>query len=359
MRNLVIRADAGLRIGSGHVMRCLALAQAWQSNGGKVLLLGACDSDPLRERMCAAGIQFLRLPSVHPAPGDLEATLRTLDLVAEEEGTPGGRLVLDGYHFGPDYQRAVRAAGHRLLVVDDNAHQPFYDADLVLNQNLHAGTLHYACPEGTELLLGTRYALLRPEFHACRDARRRHPDRARRLLVTLGGGDPGNATLTVLRALALAPIDGLEARIVVGSQNPHGSLLREEAKRLGLGDSVRLLAHPAEMPELMAWADLAVSAAGTTCWELAFLGVPAALGIVADNQEAIAAALEGAGAAVSLGWFRALSAGDLAVRLGALAEDAAARSRLGRLAQRLVDGGGAARVVAALERRPVPDPASN
>lgn len=339
---MVIRADAGVVIGTGHVMRCLALAQAWQASGGSATFLSHCEGDALRRRIEPARLSFIPLDQPYPSPSDLEATLSLLD--HHGSCAQNGRwLALDGYHFDLAYQQAVQAAGRRLLVIDDTAHLPRYVADVLVNQNIHAERLDYRCGPGTTMLLGTRYAMLRPEFLAWRDWKREVPRVGRRVLVTMGGSDPENATLKVIRALERVDVDGLEAVVVAGAGNPH----TEELRR-GSPPFIRLVSNSQNMPELMAWADMAVSAGGSTCWELAFMRVPNIVLVLAENQERIAEGLDEAGLSVNLGWFEEVSAEVLAEALMHLARTPSLRRQMSACGRRLVDGMGAQRVVETL-----------
>ena len=254
---LLIRADADTRMGTGHVMRCLALAQAWQDAGGQVTFLSAALPPGLESRLNAEGMTLVTL----------DADAAQTALVAQELGADW--VVLDGYHFDAGSQRALKDAGARLLVLDDNGDSDAYSADLVLNQNVHARAEWYAsrAPD-TRLLLGTRYALLRREFRVRHDRPRGTPKVARKVLVTLGGSDPDNVTLKVLDALALIRAESLDVTVVVGGGSPHRASLEDAAARMPF--PVRVVVNAANMPELMAWADVAISAAGSTVWELAF-----------------------------------------------------------------------------------------
>ncbi len=218
--------------------------------------------------------------------------------IAQAQDT--GYVTIDGYHFGAEYQKWLKAAGLRLLVLDDNGHADHYYADVVLNQNIHASDALYPNREPyTQLLLGTRYALLRREFWRWRDWQREIPDVARKVLVTMGGSDPDNVTLKILHALEQVELNGLEVTVVVGGNNPHYDALQAAAQRSQ--HAVRLEHNVTDMPALMAWADVAVSAGGSTCWELAFLGLPSVVVVLADNQRAIVHGLATVHYAVYLG----------------------------------------------------------
>ena len=162
-----IRADADAGMGTGHLMRSLALGRAWQEQGGHTVFVTACHNQALLDRIVAAGLQLVVLDRPHPAPEDLETTLGSM---VEYHGA---WLVIDGYHFDVGYQRAVKETGANLVAIDDYVHAEHYHADLIVNQNLYADQLEYPCDANTRLLLGTRYALLSPDFGPWRRLRER------------------------------------------------------------------------------------------------------------------------------------------------------------------------------------------
>lgn len=334
---MLIRADAGHGIGVGHLLRCLALAQAWQDAGGRATFLTCCDSEALRRRIAEEGFECLGLDWPHPDPTDLE-TVR-------HQARPGDWLVLDGYHFDPEYQSEARQGGVRVLVIDDSAHQRRYIAEAILNQNVLAEELDYVAEPSTLRLLGPSYALLRKEFLPWREGvARRHP--VERVLVSLGGGDSFEVSRKVLRVLRGSGLDRLDVRLVVGpmDQDAH----RFAAELAAPGVQLVQTPDPQRMPELMAWADLAIAGGGSSCWELAFLGVPMLILSRSANQDRIGAALDSAGAAVHLGSLGVLAEEELSRRIAACCQDVDLLERLSSTGRGLVDGRGAGRVVAAL-----------
>jgi UDP-2,4-diacetamido-2,4,6-trideoxy-beta-L-altropyranose hydrolase len=336
---LLLRADATAQVGAGHFMRSLALAEACVARGGTAVLLSRCDSPALRARAEAAGVRVDALPA--GAELDLSVLREWIGANAADAGT---WLVVDGYGFDADYLRAGRDCGVRTLVLDDTAALAEYPADAVLNQNLDGPDRAYPTEPGTVLLVGTRYALLRREFLPWRDEVRPIAPDAGRILVTLGGADGANATQRVLDGMASAGEGMEEVRVIVGPANPHRAALEAWAEASAL--PVRLLdGGTASMPEQMAWADVAVSAAGSTCWELAALGVPSLLLVVADNQAALAREMEARGAAWSLGTLAAATADGIADAVRRLRADAAARAGMRERGRTLVDGAGADRVL--------------
>jgi UDP-2,4-diacetamido-2,4,6-trideoxy-beta-L-altropyranose hydrolase len=262
-------------------------------------------------------------------------------------------IVVDGYAFGAQYQQRLRESGHRLLFVDDYGHAEYYAAHVVLNQNIDADASLYAHREAdTDLLLGPSYAMLRKEFWDWRDPRRRPRQDAQRLLVTLGGADPDNLTTLVVDALNrhFARTD-VQITVVVGGSNPNEA--RIQAAVAEAEAQIDLRHDVTNMASLMSESDVAVSAGGSTCWELAFMGIPTVIVVLADNQRGIARGLHDANTAVNLGWHTAVDGTDVAEAVERLLLDDERRLRMAGNAQALVDGRGVERIVQTL-RHPSP-----
>lgn len=339
-RNLIVRADASTQTGTGHVMRCIALAQAWRDFGCKVTFLSKCESEPLLQWIIEENFDYIAIEKPCPDSSDLEITLQVL---GEMQSVAIPWLVLDGYHFTPDYQKAIHESGFKLLVIDDYNHLPLYHTDILLNQNINADKLNYSCANETVKLLGSKYALLRNDFLHYHHLKRDIPDKAHNILVTLGGADPQNVTLKVIKALNLLNGFRLEANIVVGPANPNiGSLKRELSESTF---TYNLLNNSKDMPDLMLHADIAVSAGGSTCWELLFMGVPLLIIILSRNQEDIANGLKEAETIINCGWFHELSEKKLAQQLRELIADRKMRKGLSKKGRRICDGLGVTRVI--------------
>lgn len=338
--HLAIRADASPATGTGHLMRCLAVAEEWTDRGGTVTLITASTVEALLKRFESCGVRVLRLRNAYPADEDM-ATMRRL-----LKRYPEAPVLVDGYHFDGTYQSQILSAGYRLAVVDDNAHLPRYSADLILNQNIHAPELASRYPASARLLLGPCYALVRREFRLHRLASREHPDVARRILVSLGGGDPGDVAEKVLRALSATSIPGLKAALVVGAANFNKEAVTAVARQAPF--PVQVQQDPRHIAEWMAWADLAVAAAGSTTWELAYMGLPSVLITVAENQRSSARRAGAMGIGLWAGDGHELTVTQLADAITAVAYDRAQREAMSRRGRQLVDGQGAVRFVDAL-----------
>ncbi len=223
------------------------------------------------------------------------------------------------------------------------AHLDHYTADIILNQNINAEELSYSCEPETQLLLGTDYVLLRDEFLAYQNWRRKIPEVAKKILVTMGGSDPYNVTVKVLEALNLVDVTELEIKVVIGTSNPHFNALKKAVKNTK--HNMELLQNIFNISELMAWADMAVSSCGITSWELAFMGLPAILIITASNQQWIAAGLNRFGAAANLGWYSDISTKLINNQLNELLLKKGIRSNMNRKGIQLVDELGAKRLI--------------
>ncbi len=337
---LVIRADASIAIATGHVMRCLALAQAWQDAGGNVVFAMAESTPAIDARLRSEGVEIVQLDV---SPNSIQDAR---DLAALASDRQAVWVVADGYRFDFDYQCNLKRAGLKLMFVDDLGQCKHYSADLVLNQNVHASESMYASRDAyTRLLLGPRFAMLRREFRPWGEWQRKITPTGRKVLVTMGGSDPDNVTAVVLEALGKVKIDGLEVVAVLGGSNPHIDFLERYASQ---SPCIRFLKDATNMPEAMAWADLAVSAAGSTCAEMCLLGLPAVLIDLAENQTPVAGALGRKQAAIHLGSSKKVIAAKIAGTVQELLLSMEHRISLSQRSRELVDGEGAEWVIAAI-----------
>ncbi len=336
---LCIRADANSRIGIGHVMRCLALAQAWQDRGGGVCFISAMQTPSLIERLRQ---ENMVLTNTNAAPGSDEDLQQT---VAAARAQDAAWLVLDGYHFTREFMLGAQQAGLHLLLLDDVADRDLSGVEAVLNQNAYAiEALYQHCVPCPRLLLGASHTLIRREFLRNSSPKQIHAE-AYRVLITLGGADVPNATLTVMRALRHITFRRLEVRLVIGAANRHIDTLQTELAALQEQHEAAFLINPPNLPELMSWSDVTITAAGSSCWELCCLGVPQLILVTADNQRMMPAYFIEHDIAEVFGELDDTRTEELAQRLTALLQDMPRRMQLSRTALSVIDGGGAQRVM--------------
>lgn len=337
MNTVVLRCDASASIGIGHAIRCYALAQAFRDAGFTPVFLMATGEEILRAQMREDVFETIGLDAVTGSPEDSAQTRHYLEHRAARF------LVLDGYDFGLEYQRSVRDGHWAMLVFDDEANRPIC-ADFVLNQNLLASEAMYAGLTDAYLLLGTRYAALRRQFQ---DRRRTpaavHDPNLINVLISIGGSDPHDYAAELVDTLE--GVDVLDLRVLLGPAY-RGKLANCEDHQTG--SRLTYVRNVSQMADQIRWADVAVIGAGSTTWEVCCLGVPAVLVVSADNQRAIAAAVEARGAGRQLDP-RALPIGaTVACWLKEWAGQPEKRRQMSKAASSLVDGLGAARVVQAL-----------
>lgn len=350
---LLIRADGDEKIGTGHVMRCLALAQAWQGAGGTVGYVVSSMTPALQNRLLIENISVYPMTAVPGGPQD------AAQFVAVAQETKADWLVVDGYQFSGGYQTAVSQSGIPLLWIDDFGHAAPYTASLILNPNIYgAPKLYPQRLPATGLLMGCDYCLLRKEFWHWQGnlPQRTHREGpGHRVLVTLGGSDPDNVTEFLIEALAQVNLP-MEVVVVVGGSNPHMARLETAVSHT---PHIQLQRNVTNMPALMAWADIAIAAGGSTSWELCFMGLPTLMVILADNQEEIVQGLEQVGIVINLGWHTLLNAQTVVQRVTDLLQNLSLQTQMSQLGQKLVDGFGGRRAVQQMVARLIqPRPAT-
>lgn len=337
--NFLVRVDASPAMGTGHVMRCLAVAEALDELGHHSHFVMAETTTALDRRLAAAGV-FVR-----EVTAEEDAAAGATRRVAEAIGAAG--IIVDGYHFAAEWRHALRQLGHPVLSFYDHLPQGVLDADIVVNPALDdvAPSLRDMAPHAT-WLLGPRYVLLRRELRRALSAQPLPLARRAAVLVAFGGSDPARLTLPVTKALRGVLPDDLAIDVMLGGSVPD----REQvaAGLAELGPTVRVHIDAPDMGRLMRQTGLAISAAGVTLGELAAFAVPTIAVVVAENQES------GARHAAELGWCRAIDgrsaepAAEIAVAAAELWDDQAAREAMQRRAQATVDGQGVSRLCQAL-----------
>ncbi len=355
------RTDASLNIGSGHVMRCLTLADVLKNDGAQCHFI--CREHPgnlialIREK----GFQVSTL-SVETETSEL-ASLKVsrysswlgADWQTDAEQTRkviGSRiadwLIVDHYAIDQSWEHVLRSTCNKLMVIDDLADRT-HDCDLLLDQNLGREVNDYKTlvPQGCKVLVGPHYALLRPEFADMREysLNRRSESQLRHTLIIMGGVDQNNATGRILKALKSCPHpDDMRITVVMGVHAPWLSQVRALAAQMSVPTEVKV--NVIDMAQLMAESDLAIGAAGSTSWERCCLGLPTLILVLAENQRQGAAALEKSGSAIVLDDMD-LATSTLEFKLTQFMS-AGTFGQMSQSSSLITDGKGAGRVQAAL-----------
>lgn len=312
-------------------MRMIALGQAWRTRGGRVVFV-ADAPDSLAERLTQEQFETVRID---------RTTFTTGRLLKIAERSQAVWVVFDGYPFSVADTHPLRAAGYRVLLLDDHHHQPAYEADLLLNQCTSVFDNAYGLPPGCRILSEPRYALLREEFLRHPQIQRTEFQTPLRVLISMGGADPGNHTLRILRELARCAPPDIRLMVLPGAANAHRDEVAAFCGTLPFPvDIQNPIQNMAEF--LFTSVDFAISAGGSTVFELAYAGLPMSVIQTAENQKYVLDTLLRRDAAFPLN--TANLAGSCA-SLARLWRDAPALREYAGRAVRLVDGRGAWRVV--------------
>lgn len=297
-------------MGTGHVMRCLTLANALARKGATVEficrehpgnLIGKIQQEGFRVHALDAGAGDHTVTEPCLAHAEWLGVSQEQDAKACQsilsQANPDW-LIVDHYAIDRVWQSELKPFYKKLMVIDDLADR-HHLCNLLLDQNYGATIEKYKnlTPKNCQLLMGTKYALLRPEFAQWRDCSLKRRSRTKKvgiILITLGGIDPDNYTGQMLSQIAHMALDrSIEIVVVMGQNAPHLESIKMQADKMPVETTVKV--NVANMAELMAKADLAIGASGATTWERCCLGLPTIQLVLADNQHQAAAALAKAG----------------------------------------------------------------
>jgi len=294
------RVDASAQMGIGHFMRCLTLAESLRERGAQIRFVCREHTGNLIAllQQKAVPVTVLPAPAINDTASgenyaiwlgvtqaeDAEQTIEALN------GEKPDWLVVDHYGLDVEWEQRLRPHVSKLMVIDDLASRR-HDCDVLLDQNYTAeGERRYVglMPDTCKLLVGPRYALLRPEYDAYRKTLRARDGQVKRVLVFFGGSDPQNMTGVALEALSHPELKHLDVDVVIGANNPHREVLEKQSQERQQTKIYGSLPH---LADLMAQADLAIGAGGATTWERMCLGLPSVVISIAENQRPACEAL--------------------------------------------------------------------
>lgn len=332
MKRTLFRCEASSTIGTGHVIRCLTLADTLAKAGWNCVF--ASSDETTRTVPAILTAQYERI-----LPEQITAQA-ALDL-----------LVIDGYQFDVAYEAFLRAHVKKILVIDDMTDRQ-HDCDLFMDQTHGREAQDYKSlvPSSCIILTGAQYALLRPQFAQARDAalaaRKARAGKVERILILISGSDHDGVTLKALEAVTqLKTMSAIDVIIRRGA----AIYAQADKIRAAHADKIRFLENVADMATLMTQADLCIGAGGTASWERCCLGLPTIIIEIAENQKQIAANIAASGAALNLGWHKDLSAKAIAKNINDLISDPAAMTDMSAKSAKICDGLGASRMLKAID----------
>jgi len=332
---IAVRVDASLQIGTGHAVRCLALAGELRHKGAYVLFV--CREHPgnVCDTITAEGFEIARLgfdqgddnndekggheDAINPLAhaewlgADQKVDVRQ-SINALQKDAPWDWLIVDHYAIDHRWETSMRKMANKVMVIDDIADR-VHDCDILLDQNYFEdpeSRYTNLVPSACCFLLGPRFALLRPEFLKARRFAQCRGNGINRALVYFGGNDPDNITGKTLSALCSPELENLKVEVVVGPQNPNKKSLQKIVKRR---PRTRLHNQPPYFVELMLRADLAVGGGGTTTWERLCLNLPSIVITQADNQEPLTASLHNQGLVNWIGHSRSITEEEIKIAI--------------------------------------------
>lgn len=355
-KNLIIRTDASVQIGTGHVMRCLTLADELRGRGAGVAFVCREFDGNLCGYIEEKGYIVHRLPVSNEQEQNIEGNLkhaawlgadwqtdaRQVEEIIKDLELPPDWLVVDHYALDERWEGYLRPYCKKIMVIDDLADR-VHDCDLLLDQNFYENLeIRYdgLAPSRCKKLLGPKYALLRPQFREARKNLRKRDGHVKRMMIFFGGSDPTNETAKVLEAIRMLNRPDIAVDVVVGAFNPHRKVIEQIASDLP-GCTCHFKVE--DMAALMAGADLAVGAGGATTLERMYMGLPSIVITVAENQEASMQALAHHGYLIYAGRDHDVTMDKLSINLSSMTSKIL--QEMSKRAVKIIDDMGIGRVI--------------
>lgn len=344
---VLFRVDAAPSIGWEPLSRCLVMAAALQRRRRQAHFLSRLEPSSLVQTVRRGGNEWLEAGSPAGTAEDLEETIREIRRIQP------AAVVVDAPEVDEAYLSALRDLGVLVVSHDTQANIRF-PTRLVINPLLGPNRDAYEHHLGTQLLLGQRYALVRPEIRRIRPARAQEPMPPFRALVALGDDDPNNRSAEMARLLLSCPKVG---RVDVIVRPYHRDLEALQALAAPCPGRLEIVSEPGEVPVRISRCHMAITAGNSWSLELACVGVPQLLIVQTEAHWPTAHRLEEEGAATCLGWHENVSAATVRQAVNDLLGDPHERQAMARCGRKLIDGRGPDRLVTALEVLLHPSPA--
>jgi len=334
--NIAFRADASADIGIGHLIRCLALAEELKNKGHSCFFVTKIENKELINKIEKNHVHVQIDPNAN-----LDEDKQILLKFSNENKIDW--IITDHYEINSDYVQELKENKYNVLSIDDNA-LIHYHSDIVLNQNIGSEELRYSSEKYTKFLLEPKYALIRNQL-LVRDKKTKR-SAVKKILIMLGGADEDNITLQITQSLK--SIDNVEFLVIIGPLNPHYNKLKKYAESEKL--NIRLIKSPENMADLYLESDIAISAGGSSCYELSYFGIPNIIITLAENQLKGAKELDKQKIGIQLGNKQGIDTEQLEKKVKELIKDDSLRKMMSENGKKLVDGKGKERIVSVMER---------
>jgi UDP-2,4-diacetamido-2,4,6-trideoxy-beta-L-altropyranose hydrolase len=293
---IAIRVDSSVKIGTGHVMRCITLANSLRKNGAEVLFVCRKHDESMNQFIIGKGFNVEQL-NISPknivenrtGKYNYKSMLEISEMEDAENTIEKIRyfkpnwVIVDHYSLGIKWEQIIKKYTNKIFVIDDIANRR-HDCDVLLDQNLYEN-MHSRydnlIPEGCKKLLGPKYALLRSEFINHRKNVQITNEDINSVFIFFGGTDHLNLTEITLRSLMEKKLSHLTFNVVIGKDNPNKVSIQ---KFSALHKNINLIIQTNEIGSIMAKSDIAIGSGGSAIWEICCLGLPSFIISFADNQ---------------------------------------------------------------------------
>ena len=291
-KNLFIRVDASPEIGIGHIMRCLTLAQELKNNFDKIIFLTRKDSGDFTETIMKNEFEVIFIPTNN----DSDIIKNLITTYSENKNF----LLIDHYDVDSNFESSLKNIFEKIFVIDDLANRK-HDCDLLIDQNYYRDLNHRykkLIQNDTITLLGSKYAIIRPEFRNINKKTIKKNSQIKKILVSFGGSDPTNECKKALDALCSIENNQFEIVAIVGIYNNKFERLKKLYEKYS---NIKIYRHVNDLSQLMLNSDLFIGAGGTTTWERFYMGLPSIVTIISDDQKESIEFLSDMGHVINLG----------------------------------------------------------
>ncbi|MCP4705988.1 MAG: UDP-2,4-diacetamido-2,4,6-trideoxy-beta-L-altropyranose hydrolase [candidate division Zixibacteria bacterium] len=356
--NICFRVDSSTVIGTGHVVRCLTLAEQFRDKGFNVQFICRMLPGNIIDQILTAGYEVHKLQEAdykHLITEEMDNHRRwlavdwTIDAQQTKEiikslDIPLDLLVVDHYAIDMKWENKLSQMCENIMIIDDLADRK-HNCDFLLDQNYYTDLKNRydkLVPDLCQKMLGPSFSLLRPEFNTARNSLKPRSGKIERVMVFFGGCDLSNQTKKVIDVIISSKISTIHFDIVLGNTNPHMDEVKNLCSNLA---NVKLHYQIDYMSELMAHSDLAIGGGGTTTWERCCLGLPCLTIAMAENQVTVAELSHKAGFALYLGYHTEVTTFHIEEALNRLLEQPEDLAKMSKTGTAFVDGLGSTRVV--------------
>ena len=338
IENIAFRFDASPSIGMGHLTRCLALAEELKKRNKKCFFLSKTSEKKLIKKIQEADNYYVQIPWDLDLQSDAKYLIEFCELKEIDW------VVTDHYEINSNYLKKLKEKKLKILSIDDTA-RTYYPSDIVLNQNIGAEKLVFSTSKDTQFLLGPKYVLIRSEL--LKREKKIENNEVKKLLITMGGTNEDNFILRLLESLSSVN-ENIEFLVISGPFNPFYYEIKRYARETH--QKIKLIKSPENIADIYLESDVAISAGGTSCYELAYFGIPNMIITIADNQRNIAYEMDKQNVSISIGDKKEFKAEKVRNKVNELINNHSLRKNMSRNGRKLVDGKGRIRVVDVMER---------